>query len=101
MAANILARDFKIPFADCSAIDISADVHIRRVFWRLGLCPPDANVEQVVYKAKALYPKFPGMMDLPCWEIGRNWCKPRDPECRSCYMNELCPSANKVVEPAK
>jgi len=93
MAANILARDFKIPFSDCSAIDISADVHIRRVFGRLGLCPPDANAEQVVYKAKALYPKFPGLMDLPCWEIGRTWCKARGQECKPCYMNELCPAA--------
>jgi len=94
MATNILARDFKIPFADHFSIDISADVHIRRVFARLGLCAADATVEQVIYKAKALYPEFPGMMDLPCWEIGRNWCKARGPECSACYMKELCPTAN-------
>ena len=93
MAANILARDFKIPFADYYSIDISADVHIRRVFGRLGLCATDATVEQVIYKARALYPDFPGMMDLPCWEIGRNWCKSREPECSVCYMNDLCPTA--------
>jgi endonuclease III len=38
MAANILARHFKIPFADYHSIDISADVHVRRLFGRLGLC---------------------------------------------------------------
>jgi len=92
MAANILARDFKIPFADYFSIDISADVHVRRVFSRLGLCPPDATAEQVIYKAKALYPQFPGLMDLPCWEIGRNWCKSRGPECGECYMRNLCPT---------
>lgn len=92
MAANILARDFKIPFADYFSIDISADVHVRRVFARLGLCAADASTEQVIYKAKALHPEFPGMMDLPCWEIGRNWCKSRRPECAGCYMNDLCPS---------
>jgi endonuclease III len=95
MAANILAREFKIPFADYYSIDISADVHIRRVFGRLGLCASDATVEQVVYKLRALYPEFPGIMDLPCWEIGRNWCKPRVPECEGCYMNDLCPTAQK------
>jgi len=93
MAANILARDFKIPFADYFSIDISADVHVRRVFGRLGLCAPDASTEQVIYKAKALHPEFPGIMDLPCWEIGRSWCKPRTPECSGCYMNDLCPAA--------
>ena len=95
MAANILAREFKIPFADYYSIDISADVHIRRVFGRLGLCAADATVEQVIYKARALYPDFPGMMDLPCWEIGRNWCKSRGPECSECYMNDLCPTAKQ------
>jgi endonuclease III len=82
MATNILAREFKISFSDYYSIDISADVHVRRVFSRLGLCAADVTVEQVIYKARALYPEFPGMMDLPCWEIGRNWCKPRAPVCR-------------------
>lgn len=93
MATNILAREFKIPFADYFSIDISADVHVRRVFSRLGLCSDNATVEQVIYKAKALYPEFPGMMDLPCWEIGRNWCKARGPDCAGCYMRDLCPTS--------
>lgn len=96
MAANILARDFKVPFADYFSIDISADVHIRRVFSRLGLCATDTSVEQVIYKAKALHPEFPGMMDLPCWEIGRNWCKSGAPECGACYMHDLCPTASEA-----
>jgi len=95
MAANILAREFKIPLSDYYSIDISADVHVRRVFSRLGLCAADVTVEQVIYKARALYPEFPGMMDLPCWEIGRNWCKSRRPVCGDCYMNDLCPSAKQ------
>lgn len=93
MATNILARDFKIPMADYYAIDISADVHVRRVFHRLGLCGENPSVDQVVYKAKALHPEFPGLMDLPCWEIGRKWCKPNNPLCAECFMNGLCPSA--------
>lgn len=95
MAANILAREFKIPFADYFSIDISADVHVRRVFARLGLCAPAASTEQIIYKAKALHPEFPGMMDSPCWEIGRNWCKSRGPECASCYMKDLCSTAKQ------
>ena len=98
MAVNILARQFKIPFADYYSIDISADVHVRRVFARLGLCASDATVEQLVYKARALHPKFPGIMDSPSWEIGRNWCKPRGPLCNACYMNDLCPTAAQEAE---
>nr|NJM03914.1 iron-sulfur cluster loop [Desulfobacula sp.] len=97
MAANILAREFKIPFSDYFSINISADVHVRRVFPRLGLCTTDAGTEQVIYKAKALHPEFPGMMDLPCWEIGRNWCKSRVPECAGCYMSDLCPTADGSI----
>lgn len=93
MAANILTREFKIPFVDYISIDISVDVHVHRVFVRLGLCANNASMEQVIYKAKALNPKFPGIIDLPCWEIGRNWCKSRGPECGGCYMKDLCSTA--------
>ena len=92
MAANILTRDFKIEFADYFSIDISADRQVRRVFGRLGLSPEEVSTEQVIYKARALHPVFPGILDLPCWEIGRNWCRVQNPDCSACYMNDLCPT---------
>ena len=94
MAANILARDFKVPLADYTSIDISADIHVRRVFSRLGLCAADAGVEQIIYKARALHPSFPGLIDLPTWQIGRNWCGAEKPKCNLCYMNDLCPASS-------
>lgn len=97
MAANILAREFKIPFADHFSIDISADVQVRRVFGRLGLCRADATVDEVIYKARALHPAFPGIMDLVCWEIGRTWCRPATPDCGCCPMGDLCPTARRGV----
>jgi endonuclease-3 len=96
MAANLLARIFKIQFSDYFSIDISADVHVRRVFNRLGFCASDASIEQVVYKARALNPTFPGMMDSPSWEIGRKWCNAGNPKCDACYMSDLCPMGIKV-----
>jgi endonuclease III len=93
MAANILARDFKVPLRDYYSIDISPDVHIRRVFGRLGLVSENASNEELIYKARALYPEFPGLMDLPSWEIGRKWCKPKRPACGDCYMREFCPTS--------
>lgn len=92
MAANILARQFKIPMKDYYSIDISPDVHIRRVLYRLGFIEKNAKVERVIYKARELNPEYPGLIDYLCWEIGKNYCKPKfkDCECKKCDMNEAC-----------
>ena len=97
MATNILARDFKIPFADYYSVDVSVDVHLRRVFTRLGLITKDATVAEVVYRARALHPPFPGLLDLPAWEIGRKWCRPKEPRCIDCDMQDICPTASYNV----
>ena len=94
MAANILARSFKVKFKDYYSIDISADVHVKRVFNRLGLIEKNASIEEVIYKARSLNPEFPGLLDFPCWEVGRNWCKTQVTECNKCYLTHVCPSAN-------
>ena len=93
MAANILARQFKIPMKDYYSIDISPDVHIRRVLYRLGFIEKNAKVERVIYKARELNPEYPGLIDYICWEIGKNYCKPKfkDCKCENCFMNEVCP----------
>lgn len=96
MAANILARDFKVPLRDYYSIDISVDVQVRRVFERLGLIDTESSVEGIIYRARALNPEFPGLLDFPAWEIGRNWCRPSSPNCTECYMHPACPSARNV-----
>ncbi len=94
MAANILARDFKVKLADYYAIDVSVDRHVRNVFKRLGLVGHNAKDEQIIMRAKSIYPKYPGLMDLAAFEIGRNWCSPNtEPECEACFMNDLCMSS--------
>ncbi len=91
MAANILAREFKIPMSDYICIDISPDTHVKRVFKRLGFIFKNASNDELIYAARELNPEYPGIFDLSCWEIGRNWCKSRKPLCGSCYLNEYCP----------
>lgn len=93
MAANILVRDFKIPIGNKNSIDISPDVHVRRVFTRLGLIVEGASNEELIFRARELNPTYPGVFDLPAWEIGREWCKPNKPNCPKCYMNGCCPTA--------
>jgi endonuclease III len=90
MAANILARQYKIEFSDYYSIDISPDTHIMRVMYRMGYVPKEASREMVIYKARELYPEFPGIIDFPCWEIGRNWCDPSTPKCSECIVNSVC-----------
>jgi endonuclease III len=95
MAANILVRDFKIPVSDKFSIDISPDVQVRRVLERLGLVREDASNEEIIYTARELNPPCPGIFDLAAWEIGREWCRPRSPDCKSCYMQQHCATATK------
>jgi len=90
MAANILARRFKIPMRDHICIDISPDVHVKRVFKRLGLTSKNASNDELIYYARELNPKYPGVFDLPAWQIGRNWCHSKKPNCQKCSLNKYC-----------
>jgi endonuclease III len=92
MAANILARDFKVPFADYYSIDISVDVHVKRVFERLGLVESDATPEEIIYRARAMSPEYPGLFDLSIWQLGREYCFPQNPRCSECHMQQDCPT---------
>ncbi len=95
MAANILARELKVPFSDYYSVDISVDVHVRRVFGRLGLVAQGASAEVITYTARAISPEFPGILDYPAFEIVRAWCRPRNPACGECTMFAVCPSADR------
>ena len=103
MIANILVRDFKIPVSDRYSVDLSPDTHTRRVLPRLGLIESgqDMSGEKgsyvLVYTARELHPEYPGVFDLPVWEIGRNWCHPKNPDCGACYLSDLCPAASDTV----
>ena len=90
MAANILARQFKVPFSDYYSVDISPDVHILRVMRRTGLVDANADLDSVIYKARELNPEFPGVIDFSCWEIGRTWCRPKHPNCEECIIRSEC-----------
>jgi len=91
MAANILVRDFRVPVSDRYSIDVSVDVHVRRVMRRLGLVRPDCSDEEIIYRAREMNPKFPGVIDLGLWELGRSSCRPKSPTCEACNVEQLCP----------
>jgi len=98
MAINILGRDFGVKMKDKKGIDISYDIHIRRVFLRTGLVKKD-SLDLIVKTARKLNPEYPGALDNPCWIIGREYCRPKNPECKKCPISNVCPKLLSVKLP--
>jgi len=98
MATNILVRDFGVEVKDKTGIDISYDIHIRRVFLRTGLASKD-DMNLMIKEARKLNPKYPGVLDNPCWIIGRKHCHPQDPECNNCPISNVCPKLVNIKLP--
>jgi len=90
MATRILGMDLNISIRNWEEIDVSVDEMIMRVFPRAGLSKT-SNPQEIIESARQLNPSFPGALDLPCWNIGRRWCRPQNPNCGECYINEVCP----------
>jgi endonuclease III len=95
MATNILVRTLNVSVSDRMAIDISPDRHIRRIFKRVGLVKTETNKinkmnEIIMYKARALNPKYPGKIDKRLWDIGKKFCKPHKPDCKNCPLKSVC-----------
>lgn len=102
MAVEILASANGPDVRELSGSDVAYDVHVRRVFLRTGLANGD-TVHEVVAAARELHPARPGALDLPAWLIGREWCRPRRPDCAACPISWACPSspgAGDAVKPA-
>jgi uncharacterized HhH-GPD family protein len=95
MATNILVRDFGIKVKDKRGIDISYDIHIRRVFLRTGLVEKD-NMNSMIEIARKLNPEYPGLLDNPCWIIGRKYCHFKNPKCNQCPISKVCPKIIKI-----
>ena len=97
MATNILIRDLKVNSQDRSGIDISYDIHIRRVFLRTGLVEKDDKNEMIEI-ARRLNPEYPGVLDLPAWIVGRTWRHPNNPNHEDCPLRDVCPKIVKNVD---
>ena len=91
MATNILVRQFRVTLKDRHCIDISPDTHTVRVFQRLNLTHGDSR-EKTIYTARVINPEYPGILDYPCWDVGKNYCHARNPECGTCPFSSFCPS---------
>jgi endonuclease-3 len=89
MATDTLVKLFHIPLRDRPGLDIAADSLVIRVFKRCGLVnQEDKNL--VILKARELNPEYPGILDRPCWEIGRSYCFLSNPDCNNCPIGNIC-----------
>lgn len=92
MIVLLLEQWFKVQFDDVDHrnMDVKSDVHVIRVFHRLGLISkPDSQA--ALMAARKLNPAYPGALDAPTWTIGRNWCTAFNPKCTQCPLESCCP----------
>ncbi|MEM1581946.1 MAG: endonuclease III [Candidatus Bathyarchaeia archaeon] len=75
---------------------IIVDTHVSRVSKRLGLTS-ESDPEKIERDLMEIVPreKWLRFADLLIFH-GRRICKAKDPECRECILNKLCPSAGLV-----
>ena len=90
MATRILRDDFGCFRGQERQIDVKPDIHLVRVFQRLGITDTDSENEAIL-AARRLNREFPGELDWPAWRIGKEWCHPRKPNCAQCWMTDHCP----------
>ena len=92
MIVLLLERCFGIHFNDLDHrnMNVKPDIHIIRVFGRLGFIS-QPNEKEVLEAARKFSPEYPGAIDAPVWVIGRKWCTADTPQCIHCPVNEVCP----------
>ncbi len=99
MATRILHDDCGFFRGQERQIDVKPDIHLIRVFRRLGLIDNDSE-EEAVGAARRLNPEYPGALDWPAWRVGNRWCHPRTPDCGRCPLTRDCPKLTQGPEPA-
>ena len=89
-AANLLYRDFKIPLADTTSIDLTMDPVVKRVFTRTGFINRGAPASAIQMTAREMYPAYPAIFSIASHELGDRVCLSK-PKCRECELNAFCP----------
>lgn len=74
---------------------IAVDTHVYRIAHRLGLVPTSANTpEKVEEKLMKLYDQKDWIyINHQLVWFGRQYCQAKKPQCDSCPLSDICPSA--------
>ena len=72
---------------------IPVDTHVNRVSKKLGLAPANGDYETIRKSLQSLYnPEDYLAVHLLLISLGRKYCRARNPLCKQCPVNSLCPS---------
>ena len=71
-------------------IDVKADIHVKRVFKRVGFIPFEDEAS-AVSAAYSLNPDYPGELCWPAFDIGKRWCRRLYANCSECFLTTVCP----------
>ena len=91
MIVNILISDGKLrlPDSELKQIDVKPDIHVQRVFYRTGLAE-NQDAQSAINAARIAHRNYPGALDQPAWQIGREYCRPTSPRCGECPLERSC-----------
>ncbi len=72
---------------------IAVDTHVKRLSKRLGLTD-QTNPVKIENELMEIVPKkYWGLVTYLLIEHGRKVCKAKNPDCKNCILNDICPSA--------
>ncbi|WP_087035727.1 endonuclease III domain-containing protein [Thermococcus litoralis] len=78
---------------------IPVDTHVNRISKRLGLAPPKVSPEKVEEYLKQLIPKDLWIyVNHAMVDHGKRICKPINPKCNECPLQDLCPYAKGQID---
>jgi endonuclease III len=100
MFVRHLVTDYGVSLDGRDRIDIAVDRHVARVFLRTGLVGSKKGqdkyhvseiAEEVVDRARELYPHYPAALDVPAFNIGYTWCTEKEARCAGSASEGPCP----------
>lgn len=92
-SANVIMREMKV-----SAEGIIADLHVIRVAPRIGLCEEAKDGNKVEKQLMQLLPKeIWGEIGMAISFLGRETCRPTNPKCSECPIQNNCQYSLKTI----
>ena len=92
-SANVIMREMKVPVEG-----IIADLHVIRVAPRIGLCDEAKDGNKVEKQLMQLLPKeIWGEIGMAISFLGRETCRPTNPKCSECPIQNDCQYSLKTI----